>query len=178
MEVSMAPIEEIFCEIDDFCKRFFPVFERGLLPKEGGKRLRACRIDVSEIKAILILFHLSHYRDFKNFYLDCVHRQLVAYFPNLLAYNRFVEVHDRVFPSLSAFLKSKTALPTGHYFVDSTTLSVCRNQRINSHITFADLAQRGKSSMGWFYGFKLHLVSNKSRLYKAGEISKPHIETV
>jgi hypothetical protein len=36
MEVSMAPIEGIFCEIDDFCKRFFPAFERGLLPKEGA----------------------------------------------------------------------------------------------------------------------------------------------
>jgi hypothetical protein len=170
MEVSMAPIEEIFCEIDDFCKRFFPAFERGLLPKEGGKRLRANRMNISVVMTILILFHLSHYRDFKNFYLDCVHRQLRAYFPNLLSYSRFVEVQDRVFPSLCAFLKSKTALSTGLYFVDSTTLRVCRNQRINSHKTFVNFAQRGKSSMGWFYGFKLHLVINNR-----GELMSFHV---
>lgn len=156
----MVPIEEIFCEIDDFCKAFFPIFDRGLLPQEGSKRLRASRMNASEIMTILILFHLSHYRDFKNFYLDCVQSQLLDYFPNLLSYNRFIEIQGRVFPAFCAFLKSKTALPSGLYFVDSTTLKVCRNQRINSHKTFADLAQRGKSSMGWFYGFKLHLVIN------------------
>src|SRR4051794_30319372 len=36
----------------------------------------------------------------------------------------------------------------------------CDNHRINRHKVFADLAQRGKTSMGWFFGFKLHLVFN------------------
>src|SRR3954463_9545885 len=34
----------------------------------------------------------------------------------------------------------------------------CDAHRINRHKVFADLAQRGK--MGWFFGFKLHLVFN------------------
>ena len=45
-------------------------------------------------------------------------------------------------------------------FIDSTTLSVCHNKRIGRHRVFAEVARRGKSSMGWFYGFKLHLIVN------------------
>src|SRR5918994_672437 len=36
----------------------------------------------------------------------------------------------------------------------------CDNHRISQHKVFAGLAQRGKTSMGWFFGFKLHLVFN------------------
>lgn len=156
----MAPIEEIFCELDDFCKAFFPQFERYLLPTDDSKRRRALFMSASEIMTIVILFHLSHYRDFKNFYLDCVLRQMKGYFPKLLSYNRFVEVQGRVFPALCAFMKAKSGHESGLYYVDSTTLKVCRNQRINRHKTFEGIAQRGKSSMGWFYGFKLHIVIN------------------
>ena len=49
---------------------------------------------------------------------------------------------------------------TGITFIDSTTLAVCKNPRIHCHKTFAGLAQRGKTSTGWFYGFKLHLIVN------------------
>ncbi len=156
----MAPIEEIFCEIDDFCKIFFPQFERGLLPGLATKRRRAVSMSASEIMTIVVLFHLSHYRDFKNFYLDCVSRQMRNCFPTLLSYNRFVEIQGRVFPALCAFMKAKCGHKTGLYYVDSTTLSVCRNQRISQHQTFDMIAERGKSSMGWFFGFKLHVVIN------------------
>jgi DNA-binding TFAR19-related protein (PDSD5 family) len=160
MEVSMAPIEEIFCEIDDFCKAFFPEFEGGLLPGPDARRKRRLSMSAGEIMTIVVLFHLSHYRDFKNFYLDCVTRQMGDCFPVLLSYNRFVEVQGRVFPALCAFMKAKSGHHTGLYYVDSTTISVCRNQRINRHQTFEMIAERGKSSMGWFFGFKLHVVIN------------------
>ncbi len=110
----MAPIEEIFCEIDDFCKLFFPQFERCLLPSPNAKRQRALSMSASEIMTIMVLFHLSHYRDFKNFYLDCVLRQMPDCFPKLLSYNRFVEVQGRVFtperavsPSISCALTAR-----------------------------------------------------------------------
>src|SRR5688572_5476279 len=45
-------------------------------------------------------------------------------------------------------------------YIDSTALPVCDNHRINRHKVFAGLAQRGKTSMGWFFDFKLHLVFN------------------
>src|SRR5919202_1967567 len=57
-------------------------------------------------------------------------------------------------------MQTRQVQPTGLQFIDSLPVRVCHNRRISSHKVFADLAQRGKSSMGWFYGFKLHLVIN------------------
>jgi hypothetical protein len=49
---------------------------------------------------------------------------------------------------------------TGTYFIDSTKLDVCENDRIHNHKVFKDMAGRSKTSTGWFYGLKLHLVIN------------------
>ena len=156
----LAPIGDIFCEIDDFCKEFFQKQSKYLLPNENRKRKRYCRMSCSEIMSILVLFHLSHYRTFKDYYHDCVLRYLKPYFPDLVSYNRFLELKSSVIPLLATFMNHKTGDKTGMYYIDSTTLKVCRNQRIYRHKTFKDIAARGKSSMGWFFGFKLHLVIN------------------
>lgn len=49
---------------------------------------------------------------------------------------------------------------TGISFIDSTPLAVCHNKRIKRHRVFDGFAERGKTTMGWFYGFKLHLMIN------------------
>ena len=49
---------------------------------------------------------------------------------------------------------------TGISFIDSTVLRVCHNKRIKRNKVFKDIAEVGKSSMGWFFGFKLHLIIN------------------
>lgn len=81
--------------------------------------------------------------------------------PRLVSYNRFVELEKEVLLPLTLFIK-KVLLGTctGISFVDSTPLRVCRNQRILIHKTFEGLAERGKCSLGWFFGFKLHLLIN------------------
>ncbi|AJA48427.1 transposase IS4 family protein [Clostridium pasteurianum DSM 525 = ATCC 6013] len=56
--------------------------------------------------------------------------------------------------------KFRTSKCTRISFIDSTILDVCHNRRIHSHKAFKGIAERGKSSTGWFYGFKLHLVIN------------------
>ena len=43
-------------------------------------------------------------------------------------------------------------------YIDSTALRVSHNKRTKSHKVFKGIAAVGKSTMGWFYGFKLHLV--------------------
>ena len=156
----LAPIEDIFCEIDDFCKEFYQEQTEYLLPNLNRKRNRYCRMSSSEIMTILILFHLSHYRTFKDFYHECVIRYLKSYFPDLVSYNRFLELKAFVIPILAIYMKHKSGTETGMYYIDSTTLKVCRNQRIHRHKVFDKIAKRGKSSMGWFFGFKLHLVIN------------------
>ena len=72
-----------------------------------------------------------------------------------------MELEKEVLLPMTIFIK-KVLLRTctGISFVDSTPLRVCRNQRILIHKTFEGLAERGKYSMGWSFGFKLHLIIN------------------
>ena len=83
-------------------------------------------------------------------------------FPKVVSYNRFVELEKEVAIPLALFIK-KVLLGkyTGISFVDSTPLRVCKNQRIHIHKMFRGIAQRGKCSMDWFFGFKLHLICNE-----------------
>ncbi len=67
----------------------------------------------------------------------------------------------RVLVPLSVYLHTQMGRCTGISFVDSTSLGVCKNPRIHQHRVFRGPAQRGKTTMGWFYGFKLHLVINE-----------------
>jgi hypothetical protein len=165
-EINMlAPIVEIFCEIDDFCNRFFQGLNARSLPNPKRKRLRSCQMSLSEIMTIMILFHLSHYRTFKHFYSECVLVHLKSYFPSLVSYTRFLELQALLIAPLTFYLLSKKGEKTGLYFVDSSPIKVCHNRRINKHKTFKGIAERGKHSMGWFYGFKLHLsINNKGEL--------------
>ncbi|HIF0204284.1 TPA: hypothetical protein ACXYJ6_003028, partial [Legionella pneumophila] len=63
-----------------------------LLPSPNRKRQRPCRLSASEIMTVMILFHLSHYRTFKDYYRECVEMDMKSYFPKLVSYNRFVEI--------------------------------------------------------------------------------------
>jgi Transposase DDE domain len=153
-------IVALFCDLDNFVITFQPQFDRPLL--EDGKRHRNRRgtMYLSEVMTILVLFHDSNYRTFKHFYLHQVRRHLRGEFPNLLSYNRFVEQIPRALAALIGFLHTRLGRCSGISFVDSTSLRVCHNMRIHSHRVMAGLAARGKTSVGWFYGFKLHLIIN------------------
>ena len=109
---------------------------------------------------ILILFQQSGYRTFKAFYTQHVQTHLSEDFPGLLSYNRFVELMPRFLVPLTIYLQTQLGTCTGISFIDSTSLVVCHNARIQQHRVFRVDARRGKTSVGWFYGFKLHLVVN------------------
>ena len=81
-------------------------------------------------------------------------------FPALVSYTRFMELMPSALPAMCLYLRVRFGQRTGVAFIDSTPLSVCHNIRIGRHRVFAEVARRGKSSMGWFYGFKLHLIVN------------------
>ena len=148
-----------FVIIDDFCQSFEPKLKERLLA-DRKRRQRATRLALSEIMTILVCFHTSHFRTFKHyyFYLLANHR---ADFPSLLSYQRFVELMPRAMLPLCAWVLDCRGEVTGISFVDSTVLRVCHPKRITRNRVFADMAQVGRSSMGWFYGFKLHWVINE-----------------
>lgn len=152
----------IFYDIDNFCKAFIRFWQRFLIRSGEATRIKPSRLCLSEIMTIAVNFHLSGFRTFKDYYTKHVCRYLHNEFPHLVSYNRFVELMQGALIPLAVYLKRcRLAKATGISFIDSTTLKVCHNRRIHQHKVFGELAQRGKTSMGWFYGFKLHLIVNE-----------------
>jgi len=157
----MDSLLELFCDVDDFCQKFEPLWNQQQLASGEKKRQRARSLTISEIMTILIAFHQSHYRDFKAYYCEQVSKNWHNEFPGLVSYTRFVEYTPSVVIPLIRYLRTRClGRCSGISFIDSTSLDVCLNQRIHSHKVFAGLAGRGKTSTGWFFGFKLHLVVN------------------
>lgn len=172
----MDSLLELFISVDDFCQVFLPFWEQKLMQDGCKKRRRLGEMSISEIMTILIHFHQSHYRDFKTYYTDHVCHHLNREFPHLVSYERFVSLMPSVLGPLSAYLKSLYGRCHGISFIDSTALCVCDNHRIHNHKVFAQLAQRGKGSMGWFYGFKLHLVINDCGEILACQITPGNVD--
>ena len=159
--LSASKITEIFCHIDDFCIDFLPVYQKGLLSTK--KRNRASKLHLSEIMTIQVLFHFSGYRNFKTFYKGYVCHHLRSFFPNTVSYNRMVELKRESLIPLAIYLKQMgTGQCTGISFIDSTPVRVCHNKRIHNHKVFDGLATRGHCSIGWFYGFKLHIITSET----------------
>lgn len=161
--ITESKVIELFCMADEFCKFFDAMMTKYTLkPATKRKYHRDSTMSKAEIMLILILFHDSGYRCLKHFYLEKVCKHMRHLFPKVVSYNRFVELEKEVAIPLALFIK-KVLLGkcTGISFVDSTPLRVCKNQRIHIHKTFKGIAQRGKCSMGWFFGFKLHLICNE-----------------
>lgn len=159
---SEAKVAEIYCMADDFFKEFAIQQETYMIKDTSHKhRNKPNRMSAAEIMVILILFHSGGFRCFKHYYQEYVCKHLPHLFPKRVSYNRFVELEKEVLLPLTIFIK-QVLLGTcmGISFVDSTPLRVCRNQRIFVHKTFKGLAERGKCLMGWFFGFKLHLIIN------------------
>ena len=154
-------LTEIFCDVDDFCKVFEPEWNKELISEGIKMRQKKSGLSLSEVITIVIYFHLSGYRKFKDYYLKHVFIHLKSYFPNLVSYNRFVELSQEAVIPLVIYLKTRRmGKVSGISFIDSTILRVCDNRRIHSHKVFKGIAQRGRCSLGWFFGFKVHLTVN------------------
>ena len=157
----MTSLEELFCHIDDFCQAFEPQWQATLLNNGLKRRQRGRALSLSEIMTILVSFHQQSYRNFKHFYQKHVCCYWAAAFPQLPSYQRFVDWIPSTLLPLCVYLKHCFGDCSGISFIDATALKVCHNRRINQHQGFDDLAARGKTSVGWFYGFKVHLVVNE-----------------
>lgn len=153
-------LTELFCNVDDFCKEFEPKWQQYQLENGLRKRRRKSSLTLSEVMTIIIHFHQSNYRTFKAYYTKHVRYFLRGAFPGAVSYSWFIRLMSQAFVPLLMYLLSQQGQCTGISFVDSTPIKVCHNRRINRHKVFSGLAARGKTTMGWFFGFKLHLVVN------------------
>ncbi len=156
-------ITEIFVKVDDFCNEFEHEYKKHALAPDASvkKRNRKATLCDSEIITILIAFHGGQFRNFKHFYLHFVCSELDDLFPAVVSYNRFIELsHRSALPFMFFLHHCCRGECTGISFIDSTVLRVCHKKRIKRNKVFKDVAKVGKSTMGWFFGFKLHLIIN------------------
>lgn len=159
--ISTDKITTIFCSIDDFCIVFDPALKKKQLSTGKKTRNRKFKMSTSEVLTITVLFHLSGFRNFKHFYIFYVQKYLKGEFPETVSYNRFTELMQSNMLALSLYMKTCClGKCTGISFIDSTPIRVCNKKRIYRNKVFKNIATRGKSTMGWFYGFKLHIIVN------------------
>jgi len=148
----------LFCTVHDFWKEFEPFWNKYAI---GSKTKRTSCLCISEVMTILILFHASGYREFKRFYLYeiCIH--LKQAFPKTPSYTHFLALEKRAMIPLGCLFNVLRGKCSGISMVDSTSLEVCHLKRSASNRVFKGLARKGKTTKGWFYGLKLHLVINE-----------------
>lgn len=161
--ISDSKIIEIFCNLADFTKEFDAVLTKNSISDSSRpkKRNRKSKMSKSEIMTILVIFHLKSHRNLKHFYLYYITKHMGDFFPDLVSYNRFVELQRKVVQPLAVYLiLFGLGKCSGISFIDSTTLKVCHYKREKQHKVFKGIAEKSYGTLGWFYGFKLHLVCN------------------
>jgi hypothetical protein len=161
--ISADKITEIFYLIDEFCKEFEKVTHGSALQMDAAikTRNRRSKLSHSEVMTIMVLFHHKQFRNLKHFYLYYVRVHMKGEFPQTVSYNRFVELQQKVVFPMAIFLKTCcSGRCTGISFIDSTPLRACHIKREKQHRTFKGMAAKGQCSIGWFFGFKLHLIIN------------------
>jgi len=138
------------------------------LVAQSGKKTRnkPNKLSHSEVMTILISFHFGGFSNLKHYYVFYVKQHLNQEFPRLVSYNRFVELQQQAVFPLVIFLKlCRMGQCTGISFVDSTTIKACHIKRKKIHKVFSGIATKDKGTLGWFFGFKLHLnINNKGEI--------------
>jgi hypothetical protein len=159
-KLSIYQYTTIFTVVDDFCKLLDQKQPYLLIENNDKKRNRKTLLSLSEMLSIVIFYHFSGYKYFKFYYENEICGRLGHLFPNRPTYDRFIALMPRLFMPLTLMFHILSGKKTGEYYVDATHFAVCKNKRIHRHKTFAGLANKGKSTMGYFFGFKLHLANN------------------
>jgi len=173
--VTEHQLVSIFCEIDDFCNELDENTSRLLTGPTKGNRGPAGQLSISEIMTIQIMFQMIGYRNFKIFYMGFLKVYWDKYFPKLPGYTRFVELMQRTIFPLTLFAYFKCGKKTGIYYIDGSCLPVCHIKRAKRNRVFKEVAKYGHTSVGWFFGLKIHLVINHIGELIAFKITKGNV---
>jgi hypothetical protein len=166
----------LYCIVDDFCKNFYPEWEKHLIDSGLKKRRTPSHLSPSEIIAIFVYFHMLRFRDFKTYYIRYVQVHLKDAFPGLVSYKQMVNLLKSVLVPMSVFLHGVSGEQTGIYFADSTIMKACHIKREKQHKVFDGLAKKARSTMGWFFGFKLHLIVNDKGEIMAFKVTSGNVD--
>lgn len=162
-------LTSLYTFIDDFYKEIstFDCWGK-LYSKWAGSRGPVKKLSLSEVVTLNILRFQLRISDLKSFH-RLVRDRFKSEFPSVPNYENFLKATNKsaelTLLIIQYFLFINRAISENqNHFIDSTPLSVCYNYNINSHKVNKGLAERGKSTKGWFYGFKLHGVCNEMGL--------------
>lgn len=161
----------IYYFVDNFCKSYKDWVSLKLIP-QSGFRSRECDMSLSELLTVVLSFYLSPCKDFKNYYLYYLPIKHKRCFSKLLSYSRIVQLLPRLMLPLTIMLHCIRGEETGVYYVDSTKLQICHNKRTSSNRVFKGICAFGRSSYGWFMGYKLHIIINNKGEIMSLKITK------
>ena len=170
-------LTELFCDVDDFVQSKQHNGPKQINHnKDKNNYFRSNKLSNSEIITIAIAYHQSGYKNFKAYYREYVIKYLNFQFPQLVSYNRFIELMSTVIALSTDYLISKFGKNTGISYIDSTPIQVCKPKRISRNKVFKDLATKAKSTIGWFFGFKVHLIINECGELLSVHFSKANVD--
>lgn len=169
-------ITTVYYLVDDFCKIFETWQKEKLLPS-NKIRHRPGNLSLAELITIVLYFYLSPCKDFKNYYLYFLSAKYQGYF-KLVSYPRIIQLWPSLIMPLVILIHQLKGAQTGIYFIDSTKLQICHNKRTSSNRVFNKKAKMGKSSYGWFMGYKLHLIINNKGEIMAIKITDGNVSDV
>lgn len=162
--------KQIYSIIDEFIKaaeldKNFSFLIKNWNGKRGPKR----RLSITQVISLNLLRFEAHIKDLKAFHRIVKAMDLIPGMPN---YENFLKASNRSFPVMALFMQfllaqNRLRNESGIHFIDSTPVSTCLNRRISSHKVTKGFASRGKSTKGWFYGFKLHGVCSENGLLES-----------
>ncbi len=124
-------LTQIFCDVDDFCQTFIPFWRQNLIGEGTNRRNREHTMSISEMITILVAYHDKGYQTFKWYYLQHVKKIWHSEFPNLLSYNRFVELIPMLLVPMTAFMNSRCDTSN----VETALMDIFVNQRHNQTLT-------------------------------------------
>lgn len=163
-------LTRIYYLVDNFCK-IFNEWEKAKLLPSNKIRYKSGNLSLAELLSIVLYFYLSPCKDFKNYYLYFLPAKYPDYF-KLVGYSRIIQLWPSLVLPLVILMHQLKGETTGIYFIDSTKLQICHNKRTSSNKVFGNKARMGKSSYGWFMGYKLHLIINNKGEIMAIKITK------
>lgn len=157
----------IYCFVEDFHVVILRTIRFSVIrPSQGHPPTKTRNLSLAELVTLVLFKQFTGHKTWKAFYryIKTYHSQD---FPQLPEYQNFVGAMNALSPyamimttAFCSFFRKQTKTQELK-IADSTKLAVCNIKREFSHKVCKGLARKSKSTMGWFYGFKLHIVCNQ-----------------